>query len=279
MKVNRRIVIDIASGRLLGRDHFDYSGLIAEAKSTTSTTTTNVPPPTPEESQAKDLANQINLLNLKEQGYDAKWIEDTPSTYDRKGNVKVAGKGHWDITERALTPEEQAAKARDAELEQLAYNRLKGVADPETQKLVDETFQGQREAGNEELKRFLSEQAAARGMSVTDTPLLRELGLQKGNLETQLRGAQSAALLDVGQRNQIFAQALREFQTNLRQQAFLNRAGISESAAQTALGLGRLRTANTSSSTSTTTPFMSGGQAVSAGVGAASAIASAAVMM
>lgn len=248
------------------------------SKTQKSTTTVSMPPPTAEEERAKMLANLINEVNLYEAGYELAGpdeaaqgkISELQKEYDERYSASVSSGQKDDrlnqldaeikklqggsLRKRALTPEEETRQKRNLELEELAYNRLKGVADPETQRLVAETYQGQRESGNKELERFLGEQAASRGMSLNDSPLLREVGIQKSDLETRLRGAEAGSLLDVGSRNQLFGAALREFQEGLRQQAFINRAAIGESYSQTASGLARLRAASPTTTSRMTMP-------------------------
>jgi hypothetical protein len=73
--------------------------------------------------------------------------------------------------------------------------------------------------------------------------------------------------LNVGQSQQLFSQALREFQNNLAQQALANRASIGESFAQTALGLGRERMAQTTTTQKTSGGGGLGGSFISGGLG------------
>jgi len=241
MKVYRRLVLDIATGRTVEEDAFEYVGTVASAGGgkMKSKTTVVVPPPTPEEEQDKALGRGINLLGLGEQGYDAVYDPNTKQ---------------YTFTKRPLTPEQQEEETQLKKLREMSFNRMMGIADPETQRRVGEVFQSQRASGNEELTRYMNEQAGARGLNLSDTPLLRDLGLQKSRLETGLRGAEAASLLDVGQANQIFGQSMAEFQNALRQQAFLNKQSVGEQALQSGLGLGRMRMGQ-----ATTTQTQSGG--------------------
>jgi hypothetical protein len=172
------------------------------------------------EIQDRELGKQINLLNLKQSGYDAVWDPD---------------KQTYSFTETPQSPEQQQQAARNRELEDLAFAKLKGTVSDADRKMVGDTFQAQREAGNQELNRYATEMAGARGLDVTDSPFQRELGIQKQGLETGLRGAEAASLLDVGNRQQIFGQALREFSTGLNQQALMNRMAMGQGATQSAL--------------------------------------------
>jgi hypothetical protein len=130
--------------------------------------------------------------------------------------------------------------------------------------------------------------AASRGLNMTDSPISGErekiltrfgedqsrnkrmlgedFGRNLRNFETSLSGAQAGATLDVGQRQQIFAQSLRQFQEGLQQQAFANRQMIGESFANTAMGLGNLRSRNVQQ---TTTGMGSSGSSASSIMGGA----------
>jgi hypothetical protein len=176
--------------------------------------------PTEGEIQDADLGRQINLLNLKQSGYDAVWDPE---------------KKTYTFNEVPKTPAQLEQDARNKELEDLAFAKLKGTISDEDRRMVGDTFQAQRDAGNMELNRYASEMAGARGLDVTDSPFQRELGIQKQGLETGLRGAEAASLLDVGNRQQIFGQALREFSTGLNQQALMNRMAMGQGATQSAL--------------------------------------------
>ncbi len=177
-------------------------------------------PADPLELQDKALGREMNLLNLQESGYDA--------TYDE-------GAQKYTITKRAQTPEEADQASRYAEMEKMAFDRLKGVVSPETQKLVGETYNAQRTLGNQELDRYASENMASRGLTANDTPALREIGLQKQAMETGLRGAEASSLLNVGERQQLFAQAQLEFKKGLEQQKFMNQAMIGQNSMNTGL--------------------------------------------
>jgi hypothetical protein len=185
--------------------------------------TPQAPAPAPEdpgEIQDKALGRGLNLLNLKQSGYEAHWDENTKE---------------YTFTQTPQTPEQIASDQRYAEMEKMAFDRMKGVVSPETQRLVGETYNAQRTAGNRELDRYATENMAARGLNANDSPALREVGLQKQAMETGLRGAEASSLLDVGQRQQLFAQAQLEFKKGLEQQTFMNRAMIGQNATNTGL--------------------------------------------
>lgn len=272
-----------------------------------------IPPPTADEKRAQALANIVNEENLRAMGYELKpkVNGELAGLYDRmkelsdsgalanhvpgdeadqiqeriramggdvnwtKGSQGAPGaEGDFELVKRQLTPEEMEEEEFNKAIQKKIRSQLLGEGpSEETRRLVGETYQAQRTAGNEELSRYLGEQAAARGLDITDTPLLREVGIQKASLETGLRGAESAALLDEGHRQQLFAAAMRDFQEGLRQQAFLNRAAVGESYSQTALGLARMRAASPTTTSKVTMPGggFNFGQAIMGGIQGAAA--------
>jgi hypothetical protein len=219
---------------------------------------TTTPQASPEEEKDRALGRGLQMLSLNEQGY--------LSQYDE-------GSKTWSFTKKPpeqMSADEQADMAMDKEMRQMAMDKLRGVVSPETRRLVGETYGAQREAGNAELDRFSSANMAARGLTANDTPALREVGLQKSAMETGLRGAEASSLLDVGQRNQMFGQAMMEFRKGLDQQAFMNKAMIGQSAFASAGGLANIRSLNQTNSgsqfTKGTGPASGGGAKMGAGM-------------
>jgi hypothetical protein len=218
---------------------------------------TTTPQASPEEEKDRALGRGLQMLSLNEQGY--------LSQYDE-------GSKTWSFTKKPpaqMSADEQADMAMDKEMRQMAMDKLRGVVSPETKRLVGETYGAQREAGNAELDRYASSSMAARGLNASDTPALREVGLQKSAMETGLRGAEASSLLDVGQRNQMFGQAMMEFRKGLDQQAFMNKAMIGQSAFASAGGLANIRSLNQTNSGSSFqkgTGGPGGGMGVGAGM-------------
>jgi hypothetical protein len=203
----------------------------------TTNSVVTTPQASPEEEKDRALGRGLQMLSLNEQGYLSQYDEESKT---------------WSFTKKApaqMSADEQADMAMDKEMKQLAMDKLRGVVSPETKRLVGETYGAQREAGNAELDRFSSANMAARGLTANDTPALREVGLQKSAMETGLRGAEASSLLDVGQRNQMFGQAMMEFQKGLQQQAFMNKAMIGQSAFASAGGLANMRSLNQTTNT------------------------------
>lgn len=241
MKYYKKICIDIATGKVLEAETFDYEGPIAHlggGKSKT-TTTVNIPPPTAEETRAKAISNLVNEANLNTLGY----------------NITDDGSGNLSLVQRALTAEEQEQKDFDAKLQQQIRQRIMGgPVDPETKALVGQTFEASRARGNRSLEDFVRQIAGSRGLDFTDSPILKELAQGKANLELGLGGAEAASLLDQGNRQQLFAASLDEFQKGLQQQAMINRMNVGGAYSNTGSQLAALRGMQT-----TTTQQTSGG--------------------
>lgn len=88
---------------------------------------------------------------------------------------------------------------------------------PEVQAMVDQIFQAQRELGTQELNQNAVEQAGARGLNMTDTPIFQPYTRANALFESQLRADQAKALLGISENR--FAQ---------REAGGLNRAGMLE---------------------------------------------------
>ena len=135
------------------------------------------------------------------------------------------------LTEQAIkelegTPEEQ-------EIRKLSGQRtlaiLRGEAPPllpGQQERINTIFGAAREEATTELTRFGEDIATSRGLRVSDSPIGNELARQKRFLEQNLAAGKAGAELNVGQAQMQFDEAVRQFQTNLQQQAFQNRLAL-----------------------------------------------------
>jgi len=220
--------------------------------STKSTTSVNVPDATFEERLYKALGSAIGVAGLQDMGYDFAYgnegeVENPtfvlPAEVDRQGRTK---KGSTPLAirigKRAPTEEEQLRADRNKQLEDKFYEQLlgNGLTD-EDRSNIDTIYNEQIRRGSGDILNFANQQAAQRGMTLTDSPIGKEALRAGTDLELGLRSAQAGAYLNKGQANQLFGQELRNFQEQLKQQAFANRAGISEQFLQSGLGLGRTR--------------------------------------
>ena len=97
---------------------------------------------------------------------------------------------------------------------------------PGQQERINTVFGRAAEEAQAGLTSFGEELAASRGMRVTDTPIGGELLRQGRELASSLAAAKAGAELNVGQTEQQFGEAVRQFQENLRQRAFQNRLAL-----------------------------------------------------
>lgn len=127
-----------------------------------------------------------------------------------------------------------------------------GAATPEQRSLIDETFERTLAAGESDILRFqgqateqLREELAPQlGLRPGDTPIqdrgariAEESVRQQGQLSNLLAGQRAGTLLQ-------FPQAIQEFQSQLQQNAFLNRLQLGGAQATAGLGLAGVATPN-----------------------------------
>ena len=127
------------------------------------------------------------------------------------------------------SPTGQAQKELEALATQNLLARAKGTApvlSPEAQARVSKTFGATQAQGETDLMRFAEELAGQRGLRTSDSPIFNEALRQRNVFGQQLAGQQAASELDVGQTEANFNQALRSFQAQLQQQAFMNRMSL-----------------------------------------------------
>jgi len=252
--------------------------------------------PSAEESQARSMQNLINELQLQQSGYRAtpgagfdaqKYLAANPDVaadpyfsqnpyqhWLRHGQAEGRPGGPTEasltqIPESEWTPEQKQQAAINQKIQDYVLGQIDQATNgpsPETRKIVGDIYSAQRTKGEQEISRFIGSEAAARGMNLSDTPILRELGLATTDLETGLRGAEASSLLNVGQANQTFAANLNAFQQNLRQQAYLNRLNLGASYGNMATNLASLRY-GTAGRSSTGTGVGSSGANTMMGVG------------
>ena len=91
---------------------------------------------------------------------------------------------------------------------------------------LDTIFARVREEGTESIRQFAEESAAARGLSMTDTPIGHEALTQVRELESSLGSTRAQAELGLEQAKAQFSQASQQFGTNLRAAAVSNRLAM-----------------------------------------------------
>ena len=130
------------------------------------------------------------------------------------------------LAELEGTPQEQEIRRLSNER---ALAILRGEAPPllpGQRERIEEVFGRAGEEAQAGLRTFGEELATSRGLRITDTPIGGEVLRQGRELASSLAAAKARAELDVGQTELQFGEAVRQFQENLRQQAFQNRLAL-----------------------------------------------------
>lgn len=133
------------------------------------------------------------------------------------------------LIEQLENPERTVQDEIQEELNQLALARLRGEAPELTQgqqELLDTLFASSEAEGIEDITRFAEELAAARGLSVSDSPIGNEALRTFERFRRGLSSAKAGASLDLANAEQIFNENVRQFQSGLEQQAFQNRIAL-----------------------------------------------------
>lgn len=171
------------------------------------TQATSIPAPSPEETELKKL----NLELAKKQ-------------------IAQMDLATAKQTEFETSPIGQQQKQVEALATQNLLDRLTGkapVLSPEAQARVNTAFGTTQSQGEEDLMRFAEQLAGQRGMRLSDSPIGGEALRQRTLFGSQLAGQKAASELDVGNTEANFDQAIRAFQAQLSQQAFMNRLSLS----------------------------------------------------
>lgn len=180
------------------------------------TQTIALPAPTPEETELKKL----NLELAKKQIAQMDLATAQQTAFE-------------------ASPIGQQQKQVEALATQNLLDRLTGkapVLSPEAQARVNTAFGATQSQGEEDLMRFAEQLAGQRGMRLSDSPIGGEALRQRNIFGQQLAGQKAASELDIGNTEANFDQAIRAFQAQLSQQAFMNRLSLS-SASPASYGL------------------------------------------
>lgn len=205
---------------------------------TTVTSTTIIPGPTAKETELQ--AKQIDLLDLqvKEAQRQSKLLEESfPASQALLKEQLAATQELVAFQRKSLTALDQQAPEGPTQIEkeiktlsdQRALAILKGEApplSPQQEGFIEETFKSADTEARTGLRSFAEELAATRGLKLTDTPIGDTVLRESARLSGGLAGAKATAKLDVSQTRQAFEEGVRQFQENLRQQAFLNRLAL-----------------------------------------------------
>lgn len=245
---------------------------------TSNTTQVGLPPPSADEQELIRLNTQLaqkQLANIDQLApFQQKLLELSMGDLDAQLATSKA-------INAAVTPEQQAALAKQdydraiklgpiqdellqAQLDQI---RSGGAATPEQLQRIKEAADAGIAAGSSDIDAstqrgiglISDELANSRGLRLSDAPigseaalLAREGEIQKGSLVKNLRAGEATARLNyplaagqltsgINLSQQNVADAAKNFQAQLRQQAFNNRMVLSGQASQSGLGLSSIQ--------------------------------------
>ena len=184
------------------------------------------PKPTPAELERQEKESLAQDIAFQQAGFNV--VRD-PTT----GKLK--------LEQRPKTPQELQDEEFDKQARDFALRKIRGQVTPEEEALVDAAFRPSEERGMESIRQFGIELAGQRGLSLSDTPIGKEVLSAQERLLSNLGGARAASLLNIGSTQQQFGLGLQEFQRDLQQRAMVNRLALAGQTGQSALGLGQIR--------------------------------------
>lgn len=97
---------------------------------------------------------------------------------------------------------------------------------PEQRQALDQIFNTEADTFQTRMRRAGLDAAAGRGLALSDSPVANPFFQQTAQGLAQLGASRATNLLNFGQQGFQNLLGLKQFQDNLRQQAFLNRAGL-----------------------------------------------------
>ena len=240
MKIYRKVVMDL-SGNILDEDSYESSGPMVLCKGGgSSSTTVNMPPPTATQLETE----KINLSVLKQQQAalplnNAQAYPDQALAYlqqdpaSRDPNSMFAGLEKHDTAEfRTNLTNLQAQNKQYTDITNLVNQQLmaqitgKSNITPEQEALVNKTYESSRSQGQQDIAQFTRDQAAMRGLNISDSPVSSELARQTANFELGLGSAAAASKLNLGETSKNFNAQVSQFQSGLAQQSAMNKAAM-----------------------------------------------------
>jgi hypothetical protein len=288
MKVYTSITMDM-DGNTLSEESYEYTGPVALCGgSKTSTTVSTLPAPT----AAQTETEKINLDMLRRQATamvrnEALQDPDAAKAYlemppeQRPPDSPFAGLEKQDNAAfRTQLDQAKTSNEQQRSLTDLANRRMieqvTGVArlTPGEQGLLDETFKSAQTEGTSDITRSAQEAAAMRGLNVSDSPIMRDLGQNLQRFNTGIQSAKAQASLNLGESSKIFNESVRQFQAGLSQQAQMNRMNLATQTPGIASPLmGSLAGQRMAQGTQTTTQKQGIFQDVMQGMGAIGSVA------
>lgn len=223
MRIHYKTITDIATRAVLYDDVVNYEGPIALCGAP-KIKMAQPPPPTVEETEQRQLTNAATKASMLASGYE---------TYrDSSGTLQ--------LRPRALTPEEEEERMQDKIIRSRLTEELKrrpGEVSPEQEEALGTLYGSEEQKMNEALSRFAVEQSGARGLSLGDTPLAREVLRAKALGQSELGVARAGSKLNFAERERLFTQGLADWRRDLQQQQMANLMAQGAGAGQVAVGL------------------------------------------
>jgi hypothetical protein len=266
-KIHKKTIIDIETNTVVCDNSEIYHGPVVYAGGgkVPKNKVVAPPPPSAEETELQRMSLFTNKLGLEQAGYEENRSE--PSVTDpgersameqeyqqllqsKSGsaadgarmneiNAALYGGPSTGYRKRALTSEEQRQANIEAKIMakfEADLDKQPGEVSPEQQRALDEMYNVEQGKMDEELARFAVEQSGARGLSLNDTPLAREVLRAKSQGQRELGVARTQGKLNFAEKDRLFNQGMAQWKSDLQQQRFSNLMGLQGQSSNSAIG-------------------------------------------
>lgn len=167
--------------------------------------------------------------------------EDSTTRATREAQLRRSQQDDADYAAYKKSPQ-YALDQENARLSSQNINdRLTGkapVLSAAQQKMLDESYNATNVEGLRDINTTFANDAAARGLSPTDSPVANAKALSIGEFARGMSSTKANAALNLGQQGALFDQSLSNFQNNLRLNSALTRSQASAGYANPLLNYG-----------------------------------------
>lgn len=207
MIVYKRLIIDIASNKVLYQEPFEYAGPIAHMKGKKAKMKKiEAPPASFEETEFRRQSLSAQKLAMHEQGYE--WNSKT---------------GEFEKRPLSLLEQQEEQDRQDLYKNAIAKMKMNlGEVTPAQEEAINRVYNAADIRGRRDIGEFLTEQRGARGLSIEDTPIAREAARAISEHSLGLESAKAASKFNVGEAERMFGERGLATQENLRQRRFQN---------------------------------------------------------
>lgn len=153
--------------------------------------------------------------------------EDSTTKATRQANLDAIRRSQADEAAYRASPQYKLDLENARLSSQNINDRLTGkapVLSAAQQKMLDESYNATNVEGLRDINTMFANDAAARGLNVTDSPVANAKALSAGEFARGMASTKANAALNLGQQGAIFDQGLSNFQNNLRLQSMLSRS-------------------------------------------------------